>query len=101
MKISAERLKEIIKEELGHDEMFSSNEATDLRSLYNKFVDSIPKDVINMNLRDLDEQNRDKIEQIEIIFKDNKAYEELEYLDKLTLKFIVGINIDYPFRAIA
>jgi hypothetical protein len=66
MKISTERLKEIIKEELGYDEMFSSNEATELRSLYNKFVDSIPKDAINMNLRDLDEQIRDKIEQIEI-----------------------------------
>tara|TARA_R110000824_G_scaffold5923_4_gene27068 strand:- start:13 stop:234 length:222 start_codon:yes stop_codon:yes gene_type:complete len=66
MKISTERLKEIIKEELGYDEMFSPNEATELRSLYNKFVDSLPKDTINMNLRDLDEQIRDKIEQIEI-----------------------------------
>ena len=66
MKISTERLKEIIKEEIGYDDMFSSNEATELRSLYNKFVDSIPKDAINMNLRNLDEQIRDKIEQIEI-----------------------------------
>ena len=66
MKISTKRLKQLIKEELETDEMFSSNEATELRSLYNKFVDSIPKDAINMNLRNLDEQIRDKIEQIEI-----------------------------------
>ena len=70
MKISTERLKEIIKEEIGYDDMFSSNEATELRSLYNKFVDSIPKDALNMNLRDLDEQIRDKIEQIEIRLND-------------------------------
>ncbi len=66
MKISTKRLKQLIKEELETDEMFSSNEATELRSLYNKFVDSIPKDAIKMNLRNLDEQIRDKIEQIEI-----------------------------------
>ena len=70
MKISTERLKQIINEELGYDDMFSSNEATELRSLYNKFVDSIPKDALNMNLRDLDEQIRDKIEQIEIRLND-------------------------------
>ena len=70
MKISTERLKEIIKEEIGYDDMFSSNEATELRSLYNNFVDSIPKDALNMNLRDLDEQIRDKIEQIEIRLND-------------------------------
>ena len=70
MKISTERLKEIIKEEIGNDHMFSSNEATELRSLYNNFVDSIPKDALNMNLRDLDEQIRDKIEQIEIRLND-------------------------------
>ena len=70
MKISTERLKQIINEELGYDDMFSSNEATELRSLYNKFVDSIPKDALNMNLRNLDEQVRDKIEQIEIRLND-------------------------------
>ena len=70
MKISTERLKEIIKEEIGYDDMFSSNEATELRSLYKNFVDSIPKDALNMNLRDLDEQIRDKIEQIEIRLND-------------------------------
>ena len=70
MKISTERLKEIIKEEIGYDDMFSSNEATELRSLYNNFVDSIPKDALNMNLRNLDEQVRDKIEQIEIRLND-------------------------------
>ena len=77
MKISTERLKQIIKEELaaeGHreyEEMYAKNEASELRSLYNDFVDTIRDDVTwHSMLMELDEQIRDKIESIEIRLND-------------------------------
>ena len=73
MKISIERLKEIIKEELATDDhqeyqqMYAKNEASELRLIYNDLIDSLGDDVTwHGMLMDLDEQIRDKIEQIEI-----------------------------------
>jgi len=60
---------DFIKEELDsrYEEMYAKNDASDLRLLYNEFVDSL-RDTITWHsaLIELDERIRDKIESIEI-----------------------------------
>ena len=72
MKISIERLKQIIKEELAskdHQEyqrMGAENEATELLQIYNDFLDTIREDVTwHSMVTDLDEKIRYKIQEIE------------------------------------
>ena len=69
MKLTKSQLKQLIKEELDsrYEEMYAKNEATQLRLLYNEFVDSL-RDTITWHsaLIELDERIRDKIESIEI-----------------------------------
>ena len=69
VKLTKSKLKKIIKEELDsrYEEMYAKNDASDLRLLYNEFVDSL-RDTITWHsaLIELDERIRDKIESIEI-----------------------------------
>jgi|6_EtaG_2_1085325.scaffolds.fasta_scaffold00448_15 hypothetical protein len=86
MKLTKSQLKQIIKEELTTvteetaagryrrlgtwgdvepKDMYAPNEATELRLLYNDFVDQLSADITPM-MTELDQQIRDKIEQIEI-----------------------------------
>ena len=69
VKLTKSELKKIIKEELDsrYEEMYAKNDASDLRLLYNEFVDSL-RDTITWHsaLIELDERIRDKIESIEI-----------------------------------
>ena len=69
VKLTKSQLKQVIKEELDsrYEEMYTKNEATQLRLLYNEFVDSL-RDTITWHsaLIELDERIRDKIESIEI-----------------------------------
>ena len=69
MTLTKSQLKQLIKEELDsrYEEMYAKNEATQLRLLYNEFVDSL-RDTITWHsaLIELDERIRDKIESIEI-----------------------------------
>ena len=69
VKLTKSELKKIIKEELDsrYEEMYEKNDASELRLLYNEFVDSL-RDTITWHsaLIELDERIRDKIESIEI-----------------------------------
>ena len=69
VKLTKSELKKIIKEELDsrYEKMYAKNDASDLRLLYNEFVDSL-RDTITWHsaLIELDERIRDKIESIEI-----------------------------------
>ena len=69
VKLTRSELKKIIKEELDsrYEKMYAKNDASDLRLLYNEFVDSL-RDTITWHsaLIELDERIRDKIESIEI-----------------------------------
>ena len=69
VKLTKSELKKIIKEELDsrYEEMYAKNDASDLRLLYNEFVDSL-RDTVTWHsaLIELDERIRDKIESIEI-----------------------------------
>jgi|7_EtaG_2_1085326.scaffolds.fasta_scaffold03314_3 hypothetical protein len=72
MKISIERLKQIIKEELASEDhqeyqrMGAENEATELLQIYNDFLDTIREDVTwHSMVTDLDEKIRYKIQEIE------------------------------------
>tara|TARA_R100000234_G_scaffold54910_1_gene32919 strand:+ start:2606 stop:3136 length:531 start_codon:yes stop_codon:yes gene_type:complete len=69
VKLTKSELKKIIKEELDsrYEKMYEKNDASELRLLYNEFVDSL-RDTITWHsaLIELDERIRDKIESIEI-----------------------------------
>ena len=69
VKLTKSELKKIIKEELDsrYEKMYAKNDASNLRLLYNEFVDSL-RDTITWHsaLIELDERIRDKIESIEI-----------------------------------
>ena len=69
VKLTKSELKKIIKEELDsrYEEMYEKNDASELRLLYNEFVDSL-RDTITWHsaLIELDERIRGKIESIEI-----------------------------------
>jgi signal-transduction protein with cAMP-binding, CBS, and nucleotidyltransferase domain len=64
MRITKSYLKQIIKEELEYGDMFTSNEATELRDLYQAFKLQLSEQTPEM-VR-LDEEILEKIEQIEI-----------------------------------
>jgi len=82
MKISIERLKQIIKEELAaedHQEFddieLAPNEASELRELYNNFVDTIRDDITwHSMLMELDEQIRAKIQEIQAKLNEPAKY---------------------------
>ena len=69
VKLTKSELKKIIKEELDsrYEEMYEKNDASELRLLYNEFVDSL-RDTVTWHsaLIELDERSRGKIESIEI-----------------------------------